>query len=67
MVALDAQGKKVTVPGLILKSDTEIRRFAKSLARMRAEREREETFRAADFSSESYLEQIKECRVKIER
>jgi len=66
MVALDEKGNKIQVPGLILKSDAEVRRFAMSLARMQAERDRAEEFREKNFSSEDFLQKILDCRVRIE-
>lgn len=67
MVAKDAKGKSVTVPGLILKTDDDIRRFAKSIKRNKMKLKRKNEFNETDFISEEYLHLVEEYKVKIER
>lgn len=67
MVAKDSQGKSVSVPGLILKTDNDIRRFAQSIKRNKMKVKDREEFQATDFNSEEYLHLVEEFKVKIER
>lgn len=67
MVAKDSQGKSVPVPGLILKTDNDIRRFAQSIKRNKMKAKDREEFRATDFNSEEYLHLVEGYKVKIER
>ena len=67
MVAKDDKGNSVQVPGLILKSDNQIRRFAKSIKRKNMKKKRTQEFHETDFSSEKYLHILEEHKVKIDR
>ncbi|MGY5848422.1 acyl-CoA thioesterase [Salegentibacter sp. HM20] len=67
MVAKDENGNSVAVPGLILKSDDDIRRFAKSIKRNKMKQKRKNEFNETDFISEEYLHLVEEYKVKIER
>lgn len=67
MVAKDKKGKSLSVPGLILKTDDDIRRFAKSIKRTKMKIKRKKEFHETDFSSEEYLHLLEEHKVKIER
>lgn len=67
MVAKDNTGKSVEVPGLVLKTDNQIRRFAKSIKRKRMKKKRVQEFHETDFSSEQYLHILEDHKVKIER
>lgn len=66
MVAKDKAGKAVAVPGLILKSSDDIRRFAKSIKRNKMKSHRRQEFHETDFASEEYLHLLEEYKVKIE-
>lgn len=66
MVAKDKEGKSVPVPGLILESSDDIRRFAKSIKRNKMKRQRLQEFHETDFASEEYLHLLEEHKVKIE-
>ena len=66
MVAKNGEGKNVKVPGLILETEADIRRFVKSIKRQEHQREREAEFHEADFSSGKYLDLLKDFRVKYE-
>lgn len=67
MVAKDSQGKSVPVPGLILKTDNDIRRFAQSIKRNKMKAKDRREFGATDFNSEEYLHLVENFKVKIER
>lgn len=66
MVAKDAEGNSVKVPGLILKSRDDIRRFAKSIKRYDNKRVRLKEFDETDFVSEEHLHIVETYNVKIE-
>ncbi len=67
MVAKDDKGNSLPVPGLILKTDDDIRRFAQSIKRSEMKRKRKKEFNETDFASSEYLHLLEECKVKIER
>ncbi|UZH54543.1 acyl-CoA thioesterase [Salinimicrobium tongyeongense] len=66
MVAKDEKGQSVKVPGLILKSRDDIRRFAKSIKRYDNKRVRLKEFTETDFVSEEHLHIVETYNVKIE-
>mgnify|MGYP000488730837 CR=1 FL=1 len=58
MVAKDKDGKNVSVPGLILDSEESIRRFARSLKRLKDGRLRDSTFSSKEFQVQDYLAEL---------
>ena len=66
MVAKDNEGKSVKVPGLILKTKDDIRRFAKSIHRYDNKKMRLQEFHETDFVSEEHLHIVETYNVKIE-
>lgn len=66
MVAKNKEGKSVPVPGLIIKDDTDIRRFLKSLQRMHMKRDRQQEFKETDFASQKYLQVFKDQNVLMQ-
>ena len=66
MVAKNDKGESVAVPGLILKTDNQIRRFAKSIKRKNMKSNRVKEFHETDFSSEKYLHILEDHKAKIE-
>ncbi|PTX43300.1 uncharacterized protein (TIGR00369 family) [Christiangramia gaetbulicola] len=66
MVAKDNKGDSVDVPGLILRTDNQIRRFAKSIKRKNMKKKRVQEFHETDFSSEKYLHILEDHKAKIE-
>lgn len=66
MVAKDKDGNSIEVPGLVLKSDDEIRRFAKSIKRRKMKDFRVKEFHETDFASEKYLHILEDHKAKIE-
>jgi uncharacterized protein (TIGR00369 family) len=66
MVAKDEHGKSTPVPGLILTSKAEIRRFARSIVRQEEAKNRTSRFDRNTFKVEDYLQLFKESNSKIE-
>ena len=66
MVAKDSEGKRTPVPGLILTSKAEIRRFARSIVRQEEAKNRTSRFDRNTFKVEDYLPLFKESNSKIE-
>ncbi len=66
MVAKNDTSKKVNVPGLILNSELEIRRFLKALKRIQMKKNRQDEFDSDDFIPENYLKELEKYNVKIE-
>ncbi len=67
MVAKTREGQSVEVPGLILKNDNEIRRFAKSIKKKNMKKKRIQEFLETDFSSDRYLHILDDHKVKIQK
>ena len=67
MVAKDNEGNSVKVPGLILKTSDDIRRFAKSIKRYDNKKMRKQEFHETDFVSEEHLHIVETYNVKIEQ
>ncbi|WP_026753520.1 acyl-CoA thioesterase [Sediminibacter sp. Hel_I_10] len=66
MVAKDNQGKSVSVPGLIVNDEQELKRFLKAIKRIETKRMRQKEFDSEDFSHEHYLDDLKPYKVRIE-
>lgn len=66
MVAKDDDGHAVTVPGLILTNEIEIKRFLKAIKRKETRISREKEFNSNLFSLDNYLEDLKGYNIKIE-
>ena len=66
MVAKDDNGNTVSVPGLILNDETEIKRFLKAIKRKETKINREKEFNSNSFSLENYMEDLKGYNIKIE-
>lgn len=65
MVAKDEEGKSVSVPGLILENDHDIRRFVKSIKRNKMKFKRKKEFHETDFTSHEYLHLLEDQNVKM--
>jgi uncharacterized protein (TIGR00369 family) len=65
MVAKDNSGKSVKVPGLILDSETAVRRFLKSATAIKMKRNRKHAFKDDGFQAEAYLEELKNYNVLV--
>lgn len=66
MVAKDDKGQSVKVPGLILETDNDIRRFVKAIKRSKMKLKRSKEFHETDFSSREYLHLLEGHNVKLE-
>lgn len=66
MVAKDDDGKSTPIPGIILTSEQEVRRFARSLVRQKEGRKRSSRFSAEVFEIEQHLELLDGQNVKIQ-
>jgi len=66
MVAKDEHGANVAVPGIILKTESNIRRFARSIARQEQSKNRSTAFKASEFNKELYLDSLKDHNVQLE-
>jgi uncharacterized protein (TIGR00369 family) len=65
MVAKDDDGNTVKVPGLILKSKTDVRRFARAIKRKQLKVKSAKEIANADFSDNSHKADLKNYNVKI--
>ncbi|HXJ98541.1 MAG TPA: acyl-CoA thioesterase [Gelidibacter sp.] len=66
MVAKDNNGKSVEVPGLILGSKNEIRRFLKCIKRNEEKELRRREFEKKEFSPNDYLHILEAYKVKVD-
>ncbi|RED42985.1 uncharacterized protein (TIGR00369 family) [Winogradskyella eximia] len=66
MVAVDEEGNKVTVPGLILTNKLSAKRFIKSIIRRDSDIKRSKDLHQLYKNVEDHLEQLKDYRVKID-
>lgn len=66
MVAVDEEGKTVTVPGLILTNKMAAKRFIKSIIRRDSDAQRSEDLESLYNNVDDHLEQLKDYRVKID-
>lgn len=66
MVAKDENGKSTKVPGLILTSKAEIRRFARSIIRQQESKHRTSRFDKSTFKIDDYLHLFEESNSKFE-
>jgi len=65
MVAKDELGKNIQVPGLILSSDEEVRRFCNCIKQISLKKERNEHEEIFDYKSEFARELLKSYHVKL--
>lgn len=65
MVAKDDFGKNVPVPGLILDTEQNVRRFARSISRQEQSKHRSNRFKSSEFKIEEHLEYIKTQNAEI--
>jgi uncharacterized protein (TIGR00369 family) len=66
LVAKNEANENVKVPGLILKTDEEVRRFVRGLTRHEMKPRYKEELNRVDFSSEELRHKLKDYRVKVE-
>ena len=65
MVARDEHGKGIQVPGLILETYDDMRRFLRSIKHIKMRHERKMEFSTTTFQPEKYREALKDYNVKI--
>lgn len=65
MVAKNEADKSVAVPGLILDSAIDIRRFIKSARRIQMKQNRKREFMDSDFEPKIYMEELKNYNVIV--
>ena len=65
MVAKNEKGESVSVPGIILENDEDIRRFLTSIKRQELKSAKTSELKGIDFHSKEYLDQLKEYNVKV--
>ena len=66
MVAKDDNGKSTPVPGIVLTSKYEIRRYARSIVRQNEGKNRTSRFNTKIFKVEDYIQLLKNSNSKIE-
>lgn len=66
MVAIGEDNKPAKVPGLILDSESSIRRFVRSIIRQEEVKKRSSLFKKSEFKIESYLHLLEDKNVKVE-
>ena len=65
MVAKNADGKSVSVPGLVVENEQAVRRFARSRQRKKEASSRDTRFESSKFKMEEHLEGLNRENVKI--
>ncbi len=65
MVAKDDDGNNVSVPGLILDSKLEIRRFLKSAHRLKIKQQKSQDFHSSKFEVEKHIDELKNHNVIV--
>lgn len=65
MVAKDEFGHTTKIPGIVLESDDDIRRFLKSVKRQEQKSAKKNQMSEINFHSQEYLDQLKDYNVKI--
>jgi len=66
MVAKDDEGKSAAVPGIILTSKEEIRRFARSITRQNEGKNRTSRFNSKTFKVDKFIHLLEKSNSKIE-
>jgi hypothetical protein len=66
MVAVDESGKTVTVPGLVLSTKMDAKRFIKSIIRRESDIKRSKDLANLYKNVDQHLDKLKDYRVKID-
>ena len=66
MVAKDSNGLNTNIPGLILRSQAELRRYTRSLTRKLEAKKSTDEFAEDVFDASSYLSALQHQNVKLE-
>lgn len=65
MVAKNEQGETTPIPGIILETKDDIRRFLTSVERQKLKSQKMNVLKETDFDSSDYLDQLKAYNVKV--
>lgn len=65
MVAKDENGNNAKVPGLILDSETDIRRFLRSIAKRKSLNQRDQLFQESEFDLSKHMKELEGKNAKI--
>jgi len=66
MVAKNEEGKSVPIPGIILKDENAVRRYARSIRRQAHSESRNTRFKEGNFKLEDHLTDLKDENVRVE-
>ena len=66
MVAKDENGKNTPVPGLLLTTEQEVRRFTRSIIRQQEGKNRTSRFNSSTFKMSQYMHLLKDSNSEIE-
>ncbi|QCX40929.1 acyl-CoA thioesterase [Aureibaculum algae] len=66
MVAKDEKGKNVKVPGLIIRNNNEMRRFLRSIKRLKSSNERDQEFKLENFNPDLYKNHLDSYNIKFQ-
>jgi len=66
MVAKDENGKNVKVPGLIIRNNNELRRFLRSIKRLKSSNERDHEFRLENFNPKLHQNHLDSYNIKMQ-
>ena len=65
MVAKDPDGKTARIPGLILETEQDVRRFMRSVKRKKNQQERKNTFTEKDFDINQHMDLLDGANVEV--
>ncbi|WP_435262320.1 acyl-CoA thioesterase [Tenacibaculum sp. nBUS_03] len=66
MVSKNEDGQGVSVPGIIINDDIEMRRFLKAIKRIEMKKKRQEEFDSDHFAPNDYIKDLEAYNVKID-
>lgn len=65
MVAKDTEGNPAKIPGLILKTEEDIRRFMRSVKRKKNQQERKNSFKEKDFDYSQHMDLLDGANIEL--
>lgn len=65
MVSKNDDGKNVAVPGIILQTNDDVRRFVRSMKRQEQSRERANSFKEDEFKMDTYVDLLNDQNVSL--
>ena len=66
MVAMDDEGKNAEIPGLIMETAEDVRRFLRSIERMRVKKQRSTEYGHDGFDLKKHLHKLNKYKVQVE-